>query len=131
MQEVRGPRLSVRHLGWLRGDCSPYSLKCCLLEREVDLDKTGASLPCGKQQWGQRAPLPAHIALLRPNGKLSLWNTPQPQRDVSGTEAEAASPRLDSHCQRGVLSWFQSYHGWSPGKTISADVVGFFQQIKV
>lgn len=29
---------------WLRGDCSPCSLKCCLLDREVDLDKTRASL---------------------------------------------------------------------------------------
>lgn len=28
---------------WLRGNCSPCSLKCCLLDREVDLDETRAS----------------------------------------------------------------------------------------
>lgn len=42
------------------------------------------SLPCGKKQEEQRVSPCAHSALLKPNGKLSLQNTPRPQRDVSG-----------------------------------------------
>lgn len=42
------------------------------------------SLPCGKKQEEQRVSPCAHGALLKPNGKLSLQNTPRPQRDVSG-----------------------------------------------
>lgn len=68
------------------------------------------SLPCGKQVGGQRSPLSAHIALLRPNSKLSPWNTPQLQRDVSGTKPNTSSPRLDSPCQWG---WFQWHSLWS------------------